>query len=67
MVMTSSVILFALIDLFFGVFLHALAADLGEGDGGACVEEAEEVVDFGDGADGRARVLEIHLLLLQFC
>ena len=51
-------------DLLFGVAHHALAGVVGIGLADAGVEQAQEVVDLGDGAHGGTRVL-VHALLLD--
>ena len=50
-------------DLGFSVFYHLLAADIGVGVGHSRVEQTDKVVDFGNSANSRARVLVGGLLL----
>ena len=52
-----------LLDLLIGIAHHLFAGDIRVGFGRARIEQAQEVVDFGDCADGRARVLVRRLLL----
>ena len=53
----------ALEDLLLGVFHHLLSADIGVGIARTGIKQAEEVVDFGDGADRGARIFVRSLLL----
>ena len=50
-------------DLLFAVLHHLLAREIGVGLAGTCIEQAEEVIDFGSGPHGRAGILVGSLLL----